>query len=143
MDVAAAPETDVAPDEVPASRRPLVLAGVIGFVIGSGILAVLWGASAASAGAVDDAKAACETLDRMGELPVTISRSQTGLLAPGLVHQVTAARELAAAAAEANKNYQELSNHVDAVSRMVISLHFNETAGHRHLEQAKQICARI
>lgn len=79
----------------------------------------------------------------MGELPVTISRSQTGLLAPGLSHQVTAARELAASAAEANKNYQELSNHVDAVSRMVISLHFNETAGHRHLEQAKQICARI
>lgn len=143
MDVAADPELEVASDEVPASRKPLIFGGVIGFLIGGGILAVLWGASAASAGAIDDAKAACQTLNRIGELPVTLGRSETGLLAPGLIHQVTAARELAAAAAEVNPNYQQLSGHVDAVSRMVISLHFNETAGHRHLEQAKQICARI
>jgi hypothetical protein len=67
----------------------------------------------------------------------------TAPLATGVLHRITAARELALAAAEANKAYRQLADHIDSVSRMVISLHFNDPSGHRHLEQARQICARI
>jgi hypothetical protein len=56
---------------------------------------------------------------------------------------MTAARELSAAAAQVNQNYQELADHIDGVSRMVFSLHFSDLAGQRHLVQAKEICARI
>jgi hypothetical protein len=128
-------------------KRPLVLGAVVGFLIGSTVIGILWGASGMHAGANDDAIAACTALARAGDLPTTVDGAgqvtTTALLATGVLHRITAARELASAAAEANRAYRELADHIDSVSRMVISLHFNDPSGHRHLEQARQICARI
>jgi len=148
------PDFDEAPaesDEVAApapapSRRMLVLATAAGFVLGSGVLGLLWGLSGVHAGALEDAVAACQALDRVGTLPDT-SRDAQPSLTPGLtterLHRMTAARELSAAAAQVNATYQPLADHIDGVSRMVLSLHFNDISGQRHLVQAKEICARI
>lgn len=136
-------EVEAAP---PQSRRMLVLCAVAGFVLGGGVLGLLWGLSGVHAGALDDALAACQALDRVGELPDT-SRDAQPSLTPGLtserLHRVTAARELSAAAAQVNATYQPLADHIDGVSRMVLSLHFNDVSGQRHLTEAKEICGRI
>ena len=130
----------------PPSRRLLVLCAVAGFVLGGSVLGLLWGLSGVHAGALDDAVAACQALDRVGELPDT-SRDAQPSLTPGLsserLHRMMAARELSSAAAQVNPNYQELADHIDGVSRMVLSLHFNDISGQRHLTQAKEICGRI
>ena len=127
---------------VPPSRRLLVLCGVAGFVLGGGVLGLLWGLSGVHAGAL----AACQALDRVGTLPDT-SRDAQPALTPGLtperLHRMTAARELSAAAAQVDANYQPLADHIDGVARMVLSLHFNDISGQRHLVQAQEICARI
>src|SRR5438128_1487540 len=67
----------------PQSRRMLVLCAVAGFVLGGGIFGLLWGLSGVHAGALDDALAACQALDRVGELPDT-SRDAQPSLTPGL-----------------------------------------------------------
>jgi hypothetical protein len=137
-------ETEAKPP--PPSRRLLVLSAVAGFVLGGSVLGLLWGLSGVHAGALDDAVAACQALDRVGELPDT-SRDTRPALTPSLsserLHRMMAARELSAAAAQVNANYQPLADHVDGVSRMVLSLHFNDIAGQRHLTEAKEICGRI
>jgi len=134
------------PTSSPPSRRLLVLCGVAGFVLGGSVLGLLWGLSGVHAGALDDAVAACQALDRVGELPDT-SRDAQPKLTPGLsserLHRMVAARELSAAAAQVNANYQPLADHIDGVSRMVLSLHFNDISGQRHLTEAKEICGRI
>ena len=128
------------------SRRLLVLATVAGFVLGSSVLGLLWGLSGVHAGALEDAVAACQALDRVGELPDT-SRDAQPSLTPSLtserLHRMMAARELSSAAAQVSPNYQALADHIDGVSRMVLSLHFNDLSGQRHLVQAQEICARI
>ncbi|WP_328645651.1 hypothetical protein OHS58_38320 [Amycolatopsis sp. NBC_00348] len=143
-EISAEPSEVAAP--APPSRRLLVLCAVAGFVLGGGVLGLLWGLSGVHAGALDDALAACQALDRVGDLPDT-SRDTQPALTPGLtperLHRVTAARELSAAAAQVNENYQPLADHIDGVSRMVLSLHFNDISGQRHLVQAREICARI
>ena len=130
----------------PPSRRLLVLCAVAGFVLGGSVLGLLWGLSGVHAGALEDAVAACQALDRVGELPDT-SRDTQPSLTPSLsserLHRMMAARELSAAAAQLNANYQPLADHVDGVSRMVLSLHFNDISGQRHLTEAKEICGRI
>ncbi|WP_410607359.1 hypothetical protein [Amycolatopsis sp. lyj-109] len=130
----------------PPSRRLLVLSAVAGFVLGGSVLGLLWGLSGVHAGALDDAVAACQALDRVGELPDT-SRDTRPSLTPSLsserLHRMMAARELSAAAAQVNANYQPLADHIDGVSRMVLSLHFNDISGQRHLTEAKEICGRI
>jgi len=134
------------PVEAPPSRRPLVLCAVAGFVVGSSVLGLLWGLSGVHAGALEDAKAACEALDRVGDIPDT-TQSANPARTPGLsterLHRMTAARELSAAAAAVNSAYQPLADHIDGVSRMVFSLHFNDISGHRHLAQAQELCARV
>jgi hypothetical protein len=140
----AEPESEPTPP--PPSRRLLVVCAVAGFVLGGSVLGLLWGLSGVHAGALEDAVAACQALDRVGELPDT-SRDAQPALTPGLsserLHRMMAARELAAAAAQVNANYQPLADHIDGVSRMVLSLHFNDISGQRHLTQAKEICGRI
>ena len=130
----------------PPSRRLLVLCGVAGFVLGGSVLGLLWGLSGVHAGALDDAVAACQALDRVGEIPDT-SRDAQPSLTPALsgerLHRMAAARELSAAAAQVNANYQPLADHIDGVSRMVLSLHFSDISGQRHLTEAKEICGRI
>ncbi|WP_410637906.1 hypothetical protein [Amycolatopsis sp. lyj-346] len=130
----------------PPSRRPLVLSAVAGFVLGGSVLGLLWGLSGVHAGALEDAVAACQALDRVGELPDT-SRDARPSLTPSLsaerLRRMIAARELSAAAAQVNANYQPLADHIDGVSRMVLSLHFNDISGQRHLTEAKEICGRI
>lgn len=147
MQSAASSDSAIPPGEAQPSRRPLVLAGVAGFVIGSTLIGILWGVSGVRAGANDDAVAACAALDRTGKLPLTTEGDGqvvgTAMLAVGVLQRIAAARDLAAAAGEANPNYRELADHIDGVSRMVISLHFNDLSGHRHYDLAKQICARI
>jgi hypothetical protein len=139
-------DADVPAEEPRPERRPLVLGSVAGFVIGSTLIGILWGVSGSGAGANADALAACAALDRSGDLPLTTEGDGkivgTALLDAGLLQRISAARDLAAAAAAKDKDYQELADHIDGVSRMVISLHFNDAAGHRHYELAKQICAR-
>ncbi|OXM71181.1 hypothetical protein [Amycolatopsis vastitatis] len=140
-------ESDEVTTSAPApSRRMLVLATVAGFVLGSGVLGLLWGLSGVHAGALEDAVAACQALDRVGELPDT-SRDAQPSLTPSLtserLHRMMAARELSSAAAQVDPNYQALADHIDGVSRMVLSLHFNDLSGQRHLVQAQEICARI
>jgi hypothetical protein len=149
----AEPDFDESPTEseevkaVPAqSRRMLVLCAVAGFVLGGGVLGLLWSLSGVHAGALDDALAACQALDRVGELPDT-SRDAQPSLTPGLtperLHRMTAARELSAAAAQVNAAYQPLADHIDGISRMVLSLHFNDISGQRHVVQAQEICGRL
>ncbi|MGW3999223.1 hypothetical protein [Amycolatopsis sp. NPDC004772] len=140
------PSEEVEVKPPPPARRLLVLCGVAGFVLGGSVLGLLWGLSGVHAGALDDAVAACQALDRVGELPDT-SRDAQPSLTPALsgerLHRMVAARELSAAAAQVNANYQPLADHIDGVSRMVLSLHFNDISGQRHLTEAKEICGRI
>lgn len=129
----------------PPSRRTQVMAGFAGFLVGSGVLGTLWVLSGVTAAAADDARAACAALHRAGELPLVAEGSrQLGrpVLDSGLLRRLAAARELAAAAAEADAQYRELADHIDGVSRMVIGLNFADRAGHRHLQRATEICAR-
>ncbi|GAA4542945.1 hypothetical protein [Amycolatopsis samaneae] len=128
------------------SRRPLVLAALAGFAVGGGVFGLLWALSGVHAEALQDARDACAALDRVGAIPDTTrsgaSRSLTTMSA-GQLHRMTAARELSAAAAEVDPAYQPLADHIDGVSRMVFSLHFNDLSGQRHLAQAEQQCARL
>jgi hypothetical protein len=129
------------------SRRPLVLGGVAGFVIGSTLIGILWAVSGPGAGANADAVAACAALARASDLPLTMAGDGrvvgTTLLDAGLMKRISAARDLAASAAAVDSDYEELAEHMDGVNRMVISLHFTDPAGHRHYELAKQMCARL
>ena len=135
---------DEAPEagEPASARRPLVLAGVAGFVVGASVIGLLWGVSGAADGAAEDARAACAALAKVvPELP-TAYVSQAAV-APGVIRHTIAARELSAAAAEESAVYEDLADHLDGVSRMVISLNFADSAGRRHLTLAQQFCTRV
>ncbi|WP_020668905.1 hypothetical protein [Amycolatopsis nigrescens] len=131
-------------DQVPEpgpSRRPLVLAALAGFVLGSGVLGLLWSLSGPSPGPAEDARAACGALTRAGGLPEP--GEGRAALQPGALRQITAARELATAAAELNATYGALADHLDGVSRMVVSLNFADAGGRRHLAKAQELCSRL
>jgi len=139
------PEAGVGTTE--PSRRPQVLTAVAGFVIGGGVIGMLWALSGVNAGALEDAQAACSALARVGTIPDTTDSAPgertVAVLAPEVLHRMTAARELSAAAAAANDTYRPLAEHIDGVSRMVFSLHFNQISGQRHLVQAEQLCTQL
>jgi hypothetical protein len=131
--------------EQPVGRGVLVLAATAGFTIGGCVVGLLWSLSAAAAAsdAARDARDACAALERVGELDPDVSGGAgAGPYAPGLLHRVSAARELAAAAASGSDLYLDLADHIDGVSRMVLSLNLADPAGRYHLRQAQQICAR-
>ncbi|GAB2980542.1 hypothetical protein LWP59_00750 [Amycolatopsis acidiphila] len=132
---------DVAPDEPVTSRRPLVVAGVVGFLVGLLVMGLLWAGSGSGSGATEDARAACGALGRAGSLPS--GYVSQAVLGPGVVQHITAARDLSAAAAAQNPAYQDLADHLDGVSRMVISLNFADPAGRRHLTLAQQLCTHV
>ncbi|HJQ45138.1 MAG TPA: hypothetical protein VJ870_02285 [Amycolatopsis sp.] len=134
---------DTAPEagEPAVSRRPLVLAGVAGFVVGVSVIGLLWGLSGDADAAAQDAKAACAALvSAMPQIPAGYIREAIG---PDVVHHVVAARELSAAAADESDVYSDLADHLDGVSRMVLSLNFADPAGRRHLTLAEQFCAHV
>lgn len=133
-------DSDVTPDEPVVSRRPYVF-GVIGFVLGMVVMGLLWLAGGSGSGATEDARAACSAFDRAGTLPDRLVSESA--LAPGVLEHITAARDLSSAAAAQNPAYQELADHLDGVSRMVISLNFVDPAGRRHLLLAQQLCSRM
>ncbi|WP_181773081.1 hypothetical protein [Amycolatopsis pittospori] len=139
------PDSDREPAQ--PSRRPQVVTAVAGFVIGAGVLGMLWALSGVNAGALEDAQDACQALARVGTIPDTTDSAPeertVPVLAPEVLHRMTAARELSAAAAAANDTYRPLAEHIDGVSRMVFSLHFNQIAGQRHLAQAEQLCTQL
>lgn len=133
-------DSDVTPDEPVVSRRPYVF-GAIGFALGMLVMGLLWLAAGSGSAATEDARAACAAFDRAGTLPDRLVSEAA--LAPGVIQHVTAARDLSSAAAEQNSGYQELADHLDGVSRMVISLNFADPAGRRHLVLARQLCGRM
>ncbi|WET79844.1 hypothetical protein P3102_00875 [Amycolatopsis sp. QT-25] len=139
------PEAGVGTEQ--PSRRPQVLTAVAGFVIGGGVIGMLWALSGVEAGALEDAQDACRALTRVGTIPDTTGSAPgertVAVLAPEVLHRMTAARELSAAAAAADAAYRPLADHIDGVSRMVFSLHFNQIAGQRHLTQAEQLCTQL
>ncbi|KAA9166834.1 hypothetical protein FPZ12_001145 [Amycolatopsis acidicola] len=129
-------------DAEPArGRRPLVLAGAAGFAVGAVVIGLLWTVSGGGNGPAQDARAACASLDRAGPLPNAYVSQAT--LAPGVIQHITAARDLSAAAAAGSPLYEQLADHLDGVSRMVISLNFADPAGQSHLARAHELCARV
>ncbi|GAA5158623.1 MULTISPECIES: hypothetical protein [Amycolatopsis] len=132
---------DGALGEPVASRRPLVLGGVIGFGVGMLVMGLLWAGASSASSATQDARAACGAFERAGTLPTSFVSQ--AVLAPGVVQHITAARDLSAAAAAQNPAYDELADHLDGVSRMVISLNFADPAGRRHLTQAHRLCGQV
>lgn len=134
------------PEADTRARRPLVVAGLVGFLIGSGVLGVLWAASGVQISSSEDASAACAAFTRIGPLPgPTGNNTPLGgsVLGPGVIHRMTAARELSAAAAEANPTYQTLSDDIEGVNDMISNLRFADPAGQHALAEAKQLCARF
>lgn len=134
------------PDQEPAppeGRGKLVLAAIVGFAVGSGALGLLWGLSSAAEGPAADARAACAVLERIGELPYPTGGALAVTLTPGTLPRIMAARDLAAAAAEFEPRYQELADHLDGVSRMVVSLHLADKGGRWHLSEARKQCALV
>ncbi|SFQ44936.1 hypothetical protein SAMN05421810_107242 [Amycolatopsis arida] len=123
-------------------RGPLVLAATTGFVIGSGVLGLLWALSGVS-GPAADARAACAALERAGDLPEPTRGNPDPPLAPGTWRRIAAARELATAAAELDGRYQSLADHIDGVSRMVVSRHLADPGGRWHLRQARRACTQV
>ncbi|SFA84859.1 hypothetical protein SAMN05216266_101825 [Amycolatopsis marina] len=134
------------PDHAPApptGRGKLVLAALCGFAVGSGALGLLWGLSASTDGPAADARAACAALERVGELPAPTEGPASSALTQGVLPRILAARELAAAAAEFRPQYRELADHLDGVSRMVVSLNLADEGGRWHLSEARKHCALV
>lgn len=129
----------------PASRRPLVIAAVAGFVLGGCVLGLLWGLSGQRAGANVDAAAACAAFSRAGHIPDTtggVDAAQFTRMSDDAVHRVTGATELAKAAATFDGNYQPLAKSLDAVNKMVLSSRFDNRDGQAAVVQVEQLCAR-
>ncbi|GAB3356234.1 hypothetical protein [Amycolatopsis echigonensis] len=129
----------------PASRRPLVIAAIAGFVLGGCVLGLLWGLSGQRAGANVDAAAACAAFSRAGHIPDTtggVDAAQFTRMSDDAVHRVTGATELAKAAATFDGNYQPLAKSLDAVNKMVLSSRFDNRDGQAAVVQVEQLCAR-
>ncbi|WP_116049144.1 hypothetical protein [Amycolatopsis palatopharyngis] len=124
-------------------RGRLVIAALAGFVVGSGAIGLLWGLSSSADGPAEDARAACAALERVGELPLASGGAASGVLTQGVLPRILAARELAAAAAEFRPQYQELADHLDGVSRMVVSLNLTDKGGRWHLSEARKHCTLV
>ncbi|GAA3536303.1 hypothetical protein GCM10022222_19990 [Amycolatopsis ultiminotia] len=139
------PADDKPGHPAPASRRPVVLAAIAGFVLGACVLGLLWGLAGQRGGADEDAVAACESFYRAGRLPDTTGGydpAQFTRLSDDTIHRVTAARELAKAAAAFNDSYQPLAQSLENVNRMVLSGRFDNPAAQHDVIRVQQLCAR-
>ncbi|NKQ53464.1 hypothetical protein HFP15_11290 [Amycolatopsis sp. K13G38] len=138
------PPDETSPEETAdeRSRRPYVVGAVAGFVIGASVIGLLWAVSGAGDGAAEDARAACAALAKVVQ-SLPSDRTQQAALPSGVVSHAIAARELSAAAADGSAVYEDLADHLDGVSRMVISLNLADPAGRHDLTLALQDCARV
>ncbi|MEW2500119.1 MULTISPECIES: hypothetical protein [unclassified Amycolatopsis] len=137
------------PQDTPAppgnSRRPLVLAATAGFTIGILITGLLWGLSGQRGGANVDAAAACDAFARAGHLPDTTSGYDPAAftrLSDDSAHRITAAYELAQAAAAFDGQYQPLAQSLAGVNGMVLSGRFDSRSGQDDIIRIQQLCAR-
>ncbi|MEV4595949.1 hypothetical protein AB0K15_00935 [Amycolatopsis sp. NPDC049253] len=148
-----APQTDSAdqadtpdnPEPAEKSRRPLVLAAAVGFAIGICVTGLLWGLSGQRGGANVDAAAACDAFNRAGHLPDTTSGYDPAAftrLADDAAHRITAAYELAQAAAAFDGQYQPLAQSLAGVNGMVLSGRFDSRSGQDDIIRVQQLCAR-
>ncbi|WP_328605675.1 hypothetical protein OG943_37650 [Amycolatopsis sp. NBC_00345] len=131
--------------EASRTRRPLVLAAVAGFILGCCVLGLLWALSGQRGGANDDALAACQSLHRAGRLPDTTGGYDAAAftrVSDDSVHRVTAAFELAQAAADSDGRYQPLAQSLGTVNRMVLTSRFDSVAGQAAIVTVQQLCAR-
>lgn len=131
--------------ETARTRRPLVLAAVAGFVLGCCVLGLLWALSGQRGGANDDALAACQSLHRAGRLPDTTGGYDAAAftrISDDNVHRVTAASELAQAAADSDGRYQPLAQSLGTVNKMVLTSRFDSVAGQAAVITVQQLCAR-
>ncbi|MET7997629.1 hypothetical protein ABZU76_42780 [Amycolatopsis sp. NPDC005232] len=133
------------PARAEKSRRPLVLAAASGFAIGILITGLLWGLSGQRGGANVDAAAACDAFNRAGHLPDTTSGYDPTAftrLADDAAHRITAAYELAQAAAAFDGQYQPLAQSLAGVNGMVLSGRFDSQSGQDDIIRIQQLCAR-
>ncbi|MDT8910305.1 hypothetical protein [Amycolatopsis sp. PS_44_ISF1] len=133
------------PEAVSRERRPLVLATVAGFVLGLCVLGLLWTLSGQRGGANDDALAACQSLHRAGRLPDTTggySAAAFTRISDDSRHRVTAAYELAQAAADSDGRYQPLAQSLGTVNQMVQASRYDSVAGQSAIITVQQLCAR-
>ncbi|WIX80532.1 hypothetical protein QRX50_07110 [Amycolatopsis carbonis] len=142
-----ADSVDTPGDPAPAerSRRPLVLAAAAGFAIGICVTGLLWGLSGQRGGANVDAVAACDAFDRAGHLPDTTSGYDPAAftrLSDDAAHRITAAYELAQAAAAFDGQYQPLAQSLAGVNGMVLSGRFDSRSGQDDIIRIQQLCAR-
>ncbi|WP_033292091.1 hypothetical protein [Amycolatopsis jejuensis] len=146
LDTPPLPDDDESTEtEAPKSRRPLVLAAVAGFVLGTCVVGLLWGLSGQRAGANVDAAAACESFSRAGRIPDTTGGydpTQFTRMSDDSVHRITAALELARAAATFDGGYQPLAQSLDGVNRMVLSSRFDNPERQADVVRVQQLCAR-
>jgi hypothetical protein len=56
---------------------------------------------------------------------------------------MSAASELAAAAAEQDSSYKPLAQDLDVANQMVASFQFSDADGQRALTRARELCAQI
>ncbi|MEU4669897.1 hypothetical protein AB0F91_18400 [Amycolatopsis sp. NPDC023774] len=138
-------DTSDSPEPAERSRRPLVLAATAGFTIGILITGLLWGLSGQRGGANVDAAAACDAFNRAGHLPDTTSGYDATAftrLADDAAHRMTAAYELAQAAAAFDGQYQPLAQSLAGVNGMVLSGRFDSRSGQDDIIRVQQLCAR-
>jgi len=129
----------------PSARRPIVLAVVVGFVLGASVLGLLWGLSGQRAGANVDAAAACAAFSRAGRIPNTVGgagAAQFTRMSDDAVHRVAGAAELAKAAATFDGGYQPLAQSLGTVNQMVASGRFDNAAAQADVMQVQQLCER-
>jgi hypothetical protein len=113
----------------------VVIALVAGVVVGAAGVGAAWLVSSSTdgSGAASDARMACQTLDRVGTVDLNVSKSQIG--------RIRAAKELAAAAAEADRRYLPLSEKATSIERGMVV--FDLEVVNSGISQARGVCADL
>jgi hypothetical protein len=137
------------PQAMPPRRVFPLVPTVVGAVIGAVVVGLVWvlvAVTSGSGGAGSDAAAACEVLDRVGELkPVKglPTRDSGSGLTPEMADRLGAARLLAEAAARGGSEYDALSEALKKAHQMInVSFRVNdESIG--QLDEARRLCDEL